>query len=370
MYKIKICLFIIILSLGLTACSDSDKGSLNLSTLNLEVSNDTVFLDSSNPDDVALTFKWDSGASKGNDYYLVYYFRLTTIGSDFNENSTDPIIIEEEDDKIVSYSHQELSDLLIAKWGVKPGDNVALQSRLVAKVIGPKFQYPEISYINVVIYNYPENPLFIMGSATSAENDPTKAIPVEEKEAGELYQWVGNLKPGGFKFIKEHGVSLPSLNKGLEDNTFTIRESESDPDDLFTVDKEGLYSVTIGMKNKKIVYGPMLYSNLYLVGSATSAEWTIKDAIELSPTPFIPNELHATVVLKEGELKFYSAKDFNSMFFKPLKANASITEDLDFVYEVNGEDRKWKVQKEEEGLYKISLNLNTNKVKFERIGNN
>lgn len=117
-----------------------------------------------------------------------------------------------------------------------------IQARVVAKVIGPKFVYPEISIITLEVKSYVPAPetLFLTGDATPAGTDLSKAIKMTEVEAGNVYQWQGVLKPGNFKFISILGESLPSLNKGAGDNTLVNRTLDSEPDNMFGILKNTL----------------------------------------------------------------------------------------------------------------------------------
>lgn len=135
-------------------CNDDDSSNSNPNALKLEVSNDTIYLDPTKANEVAITFSWNNGIDRGPENSIIYYFRMVRSGEDFNEDSIDPIEISSEALKEVSFTHQELTDLLTTKWNISPGQQQAFQARLVAKVVGPVFIYPEISYVNVVIFNY------------------------------------------------------------------------------------------------------------------------------------------------------------------------------------------------------------------------
>lgn len=157
MYKKGYYFFISLILIGFIACDDEDNTTPDPNALTLEVSNDTIYLDPARANEVALTFSWNEGIDRGAENSIVYYFRMVRLGEDFNEDSIDPIEISSEESKEVSFIHQELADLLTDKWGVFPGEEQAFQARVVAKVVGPVFMYPEISYINVVIFNYEED---------------------------------------------------------------------------------------------------------------------------------------------------------------------------------------------------------------------
>ncbi|MCK9288541.1 MAG: SusE domain-containing protein, partial [Sphaerochaetaceae bacterium] len=139
--------------IGFIACNDEDNATPDPNALTLEVSKDTLYLDPAEGNEVALTFSWNKGIDRGAENSVVYYFRMARLGEDFNEDSIDPLEISSEEAREVGFTHQELADLLTDKWGVFPGEEQAFQARVVAKVIGPVFMYPEISYVNVSIFN-------------------------------------------------------------------------------------------------------------------------------------------------------------------------------------------------------------------------
>lgn len=157
MYK-KVYYFLISLMLiGFIACDKNNDGP-DPDALVLEMSADSVYLDRASADEVALTFTWNEGIDRGPENSITYLFRMVRLGEDFNEDSIDPIEVPSEGLREVRFTHQELADLLSDKWGIFPGAEQALQARVVAKVNGPVFIYPEISYSNVVIFNYEEDP--------------------------------------------------------------------------------------------------------------------------------------------------------------------------------------------------------------------
>lgn len=149
--------FISLILIGFIACDKNDNGP-DPNALTLEVSNDTIYLDLAKANETALTFSWNKGIDRGAENSIIYYFRMVRSGEDFNEDSIEPIEIPSDEAKEIRFTHQELSNLLTDKWGVFPGEEQAFQARVVAKVIGPVFVYPEISYIDVVIFNDESDP--------------------------------------------------------------------------------------------------------------------------------------------------------------------------------------------------------------------
>lgn len=360
-YKI---IFLCILGLSFAMCSDDDNPQTG-TPLELTVSRDTIILLESNATQEALSFSWNKGLDLGLNDTVSYIYRLDLANNNF-ETSTSPEVI---DDFKKSYTTEEINNLIISKWGIHPGEYANLEARVVAKVKSDKFVYPEIATVNVIIQTYAQQPqpLFILGTATEAGMNTAEAIKLNEVSIGKIYTWKGRLTHGNFKFITTLETMLPSLNKGADDNTLVERRSEGDPDNYFTVtDKEGLYSVGIDRTAMKIVYAPIVYENMYIIGNSTSAEWDIAKAIEMQWDYSNPNVFTATVALKEGELKFYIQRDWGALAFRPLVANGSITSNDVQAY-IGGEDLKWMINADQAGEYKITLDVNKMKIKFEKL---
>lgn len=361
-YKI---LFLSILGLFLFACSDDDDSPVSGSPLQLSVSSDTLVLLEENANDVALTFNWNKGVDHPSYDTVSYIFRLDMSTGDFTTTSTTPDTIV---DFTKSYTTLELNKLLLNKWKIYPGEEAILTARVVAKVDGPKFVYPEIATINIVIQGYTPTPkpLYLMGSATSAGSDVNKAIKITEVEIGELYNWQGNLKAGGFKFITTQGKEVSSLNKGTDNTTVIERQTTSDPDNLFPVEKDGYYAISLFRENMKIDYKYIPYPNIYLVGNAGTGWGLPADMHEFTMDPAAPNVFTLTINLNPGELKLLTKNDWGAYTFRPMVDGASIYEEAVQGYS-GGEDKKWRVNDGEGGNCKITLDVNNMKIKFEKL---
>lgn len=182
-YKI---LFVLLLCTPFIACDKNDgEGIPQGDALLLKASNDTIILEEEKAEDVVLTFTWNKGIDQGAENTITYIFRLDIFGADF-KTSTTPLEFQADGNFTVSYTHKELNDLITKKWGILPGNDVKLQARVVAKVDGPKFIYPEISIVEIETKSYviAPKPLFLMGDATMAGMDPAKSIKLTEAEIG------------------------------------------------------------------------------------------------------------------------------------------------------------------------------------------
>lgn len=350
--------------LAFAAGCDNDNES-NGDALVLEASAEEIFLDKNLASEPAVTFTWNEGLDRGADYTVTYYFRLTLSGSGYDENIYGPVEIFAGEERSITITHQELHEFVSRELNIAFGMRVSIEARLVAKVDGPKFIYPEISYATIEVTNYAAEPLFMMGDATLAGSDPSKATQLTETVAG-VYYWDGILREGGFKFIYSLGEELPSLNRGEDDGTLVGRTMESEPDNMFEISFDGYYFVEVNTNEMTIEYD-FLYKTIFLMGDATTAGWDIDEGIELKSEPGSPNEFVVITELSEGELTFYTARDLDSTCFVPEIYDASITEDENIIPAIGVEDRKWYVEDEEAGTYLITLNTFTLRVNFEKL---
>ncbi|GAB6121941.1 SusE domain-containing protein [Dysgonomonas termitidis] len=348
------------------ACSDDDKEN-NGDALSLKASSESIVLDEAKGNDVVVFFTWNKGKDPGQENTLVYFFRLDIWGADF-KTSTDPIEFAPDAEFKVEYTNKELNDLILNKWGQIPGSDVKIQARVVAKVIGPKFIYPEISIMTLEVKSYVPTPetLYLTGDATPAGTDLSKAIKMTEAEAGNVYQWQGVLKPGYFKFISILGESLPSLNKGAGDNTLINRALESEPDNMFGISTESIYNIEVRKDNMTLKCEMNVpYPNLYLVGNAGTGWGIPQDLHKFTMKADNHNLFELDINLNPGEFKILSAENYDNYTLRPMIAGAPVTDDR-MQANKGGEDLKWVIKDGEGGHYRITLDIYKMKIKFEQ----
>ncbi|MBK5722408.1 SusF/SusE family outer membrane protein [Dysgonomonas sp. Marseille-P4677] len=362
-YKIVFCL---LLGICCIACND-DNDSIHGEPLILKASNDTILLNEELADEPAITFTWNKGIDRGSENTIVYIFRLDVFGADF-ETSTDPIEVAADGEFAISYTNKELNNLITKKWGILPGDRIKLQARVVAKVNGPKFIYPEISVIEIETKSYiiAPKPLYMVGDATAAGSDLNKGVKITEGDIGVFYHWKGNLKAGSFKFISNLGSMLPSLNKGIDNSSLVERTNINEPDNMFTIDKAGYYAIALFREDMKITYTFVPYQAAFLIGNATTAEWELGNAIEFVWNPTTPNVFTLETELKDGEFKILTERNWGAATFRPMVENGSLKEKEVQVY-LGDPDLKWKVNPNQAGKYRIILDVNKMEITFNKL---
>ncbi len=361
LYKILFCF----IAVSFFACDNDDTEVPERNQLTLTPSADRVVLDQTKPNEEVLTFTWTKATDIGPEYNFMYIFRLDIAGKDF-ETAIDPIIAE---DGVfsVSFTNEELYTWIVEKWGGIAGQETTIEGRIVAKVLGPKFLYPEIVIKSVVVQTYlPQSiPLYLMGTATDAGANPSLAIKMTEVSNGRVYSWKGKLKQGNYKFIYNPASLLPSLNKGDSETSVVLRETADDPDTQFSIITAGTYSIYLSIKDMTISTNEVPYENLYLVGDATTIGWDPKGVL-MNPDAANPNIYTVETTLKAGELKILTAPNWEAVTFHPTVADGSITSTETKLY-AGDPDYKWKVTADQAGTYKITLNVKDKVIHFIKL---
>jgi hypothetical protein len=119
--------------------------------------------------------------------------------------------------------------------------------------------------------------------------------------------------------------------------------------------------------NKDLKAGQPLaltYDKVFLIGDATTAGWTIANALPMTRAADNGDLFTWTGPLKEGEIKFPTALNFSSDTFTPSTAAQSITNNKAQVSPGGNPDVKWKLTSQEAGSYKITLNTRDLTVNF------
>ena len=357
------------IALTLMSCDVEETTAPERNQLKIWASEEMVVLDETKPNEDVLTFTWNEAKEIGPEYSFSYILRLDIADNEF-ETAIDPVTMG---DGVFSYSFKtyELYDYIVENWHGVAGQITQIEARIVAKVNGPKFMYPEIATVKVAVQTYlpASQPLYLLGTSTPAGLDPNKAIRMTEVSNGKIYTWKGELAQGNLKFITQFGSMLPSLNRGEQDSMLVQRNEETEPDTYFSINQPGIHYISLSKKTMRISITRLKYQQVYIVGNATTAEWSIDNPIEMKPDAINPAIFTAQIALKEGEFKMPTAKSWDSPTFRPTKANGSINEtEVQVTSAADGAaDFKWKVTAAQVGTYKITLDTEKNKISFVKI---
>lgn len=335
--------------------------TMELTTLQTE----DIVLNEDLNNEVALTFEWKAAADRGEGTAITYFFKMDIANNNFA--SSIPKIEVSAEQRSISFTHKELNDLITNVWKVHPGDAVELEAEVIADVTTyPQYLKPEISkkIVNVTSYILKPRDLFLLGTATENE-DPQKAIKLSTLTINKEYTWTGNMKPGTFKFVEELGKLLPSYNKGKDNNTLVHRTEESAPDELFTVDKEGMYAIYVNIEDMKVTCTPVPYPEVYMVGNATPANWEMNNAI-LMQWDYVQGAYVYEGELYAGEMKLPLKKDWNYDTLMPVEAGANPLEDKRVELVVGADpDKKWNIA--EDGNYRMILDVNAMTITLKKL---
>lgn len=109
----------------------------------------------------------------------------------------------------------------------------------------------------------------------------------------------------------------------------------------------------------------LIYEKAYLIGDATTAAWTIANALPMTKgsDPYV---FTWTGPLKAGELKFPSATSFSSDTFAAATQGQAITNNKAQLSPSGNPDVKWKLSAADAGNYKITLNTQALTVDFQK----
>lgn len=363
------CLFIV--SFLLTGCDDESYKRVILEspedTMKIHASEgDTLVLSESKKDEVALTLEWGEAAYRGEGTELTYYFKMDIANNNFATS-----IPKQElppDQRSISFTHEELNDLITKYWKKAAGTDVDIEAEIIADVtVYPKYMKPEVTKITLNVTSYVISPknIYLIGSAAKNE-DPAKATLLTNVSFNKEYGWRGRLEAGTFKFIESRNSLLPSYNKGENENTLVYRTEETDPDELFTVETSGAHSIYIDIEEMKITHTPLLYENVWMVGNATPAGWDINN-----PTPMVWSYKNPGIFTYEGEINAGEMKmplwkgDWGADFLMPVVNNPEPTDNRVQLVPGGSPDNKWVIS--EAGNYLITLNVNDMTITFVKL---
>jgi len=209
--------------------------------------------------------------------------------------------------------------------------------------------------------------LWIVGTAVPNGKAAVPADPSGEKAS---FRYIGELIAGGtFQFISTETVNaethyvVPTTDKSDILGTTNSQLVSTVSTAVWTVAASGTtYKIKIDGVAKTVKAENAPWTKLYMVGGATSADWTPADAI-----PFEMDPLNPYVFTFDGILKVGSANDPNK--FKILGQNTDWNPNSLHPYlvdepiigssriRINGFDNKWIINSEEEGRYVIKVDL-------------
>ncbi len=233
--------------------------------------------------------------------------------------------------------------------------------------------------------------LSLVGDATSARWTPQgKPDTRMEMISSGVWQWEGTLKGSGVFKIHTFegewcdGQWLVPVNDGDVMPTTSYSYDVTfgcEPNDYkWNVPADGFYSITVNTNTGTIISEELSYHpNLYIIGSATVSDWSADLAREMTQDPQNPAIFTWEGILdqdydggfNDAEFKILSVRTFEAGWdeIRATSANADPLSSNSFVVEEGGtgNDYKWQITDANRGSYRITLNLETQSIDFERL---
>lgn len=309
-------------------------------SMHLGVSADTTVLDAKSKNDVAITFSWSWPSLQYGAKSYDYAFKLDVADNDFQTSIPKMALAGE---NRLSLTHKQLNDWL-ENWGAKAGHPMLLEAELIATPRGTE-QYvkPMLSKVMFTVVGY-ANSLFMFGSATTAGDNYTSALPMEKVAGEDTYLWTGTLTAGDITFVSEQTAAAVKYG-------------------TFAIPREGCYSLTYDMVANELTW----FEPLFLIGSATEGGWSLgaTTPMNIDNYPIIT----WTGVLNEGEFKLACHPQsglFEDAFYKAEAANTPVEGTQVMVFDADGSkpDNKWLVT--EAGIYTLSVDMKALTISFKR----
>lgn len=240
---------------------------------------------------------------------------------------------------------------------------------------------PSLEYWTMLVFEGEEENMYIIGDATQAEWDLAKAQPMIKSTDGKTFGMTVHLKANQpFKFVNgtdwntnySYYAEYKDYQFNSDINSANLLVSKSVgttySDYKFRVSETGDYYITLDPNNMRIYVNKAAattYDKLYVIGSATQAEWDLTKAIPLTKSENGFEYSGICLITSDGtkEFKFVTNNTANNWNQDQFVKGATEND----IVKYSGADYKWVFTKEQSGNYKITVNLNTMRVTFTKL---
>ena len=328
--------------------------------LHLRASRDSVVLAQRYAGEDAITFTWDTPEPLEGTTGYDYYFKMDIAGNGF-ETSISKLSVKGM--QSLSFTHAELNAML-EQWGVSPSTWMQIEAELIANPLGSEtYIKPMLSTATFDAVGF-ANYMYIAGSATAAGYDYANAL-VMDKIAGEnAYTYRGVMQPGEFVFLMEQSAEADFIGMGADERQMVHATAETVKG--IPVQQEGFYAPEVNLDRMTLV----LNQPLALVGDATPAGWSLKDA------PFMEQlgetRLTWTGPLLKGEMKLAcnpTSGYFEDAFYTAAEPNVTTEGTSAMVFHPHGttseDDFKWQCPSD--GIYKVDADMSNRTLSFSKL---
>jgi len=207
---------------------------------------------------------------------------------------------------------------------------------------------------SIVKINYPAyGEVYLAGTSAPNGIDFTKATKLTQSTTNPfIFTYQGVLKAGSFNFpVNTNADGKQDMFMRTDETHLYVHQGGTAGDDQWAIAKKGFYTITLNQMDNSI---SIYREKLYMVGSATTAGWTITNAI-----PMIEN---AT----DGCIFTYTGAMLAGEFKLPVNQNSDWAQDM-YMYIDNthmyrhiggqADDKKWTIATA--GNYVITANIET-----------
>lgn len=333
------------------------------SVMQMTASSQSVVLDESAPDEVALRIEWTAAEDYGDDFIMTYKYEWNLTESKVSVKS------EYEDMGIFvrEYTNAELQNIMMTDFEYKTSTWGTMQFRATASYDGgDRIILPDQASVTVKVKTYgakqfAADKAYIGGSAV-----PEGRIElVPSAGNASVYIWNGNLAAGRVNFPVIYGdednVIIPAGGKdiaasGEAMNAVITDWTETSPG--WTVDSAEPYRVTLNMDNRTVTIIPQAnileFDKIYLGGSAVAEETVITRTLENESLyawygPLKAGRLYFPVEF-DGEKNSVFVPSANSTELHDGQADAFVT-----AATVSASGRFWTIPSD--GNYRVVLNV-------------
>lgn len=324
----------------------------------------------------ALTISWTRGTNQGTGSSLSYILQIDEAENDFASAQTldlGPAVYEK------SYTVESLNAFVRSNWNVEDGAATSFETRLIvdATMETVEDDTTDVSTFTVTPYKPVTDHLFIIGGATPAGWTIGDAPKMTKNSSSPwIFSYQGHLSTGTFKFAvsQDDCFCQDFYTKDADDDEMMIYNEGGSGDDIqWNIEEGGNYKVTVDLLELKIsiekLAGPA-FSDLYIVGTATSVGWNMPSSeafVQSADDPFI---FTYETTLQPGEFKIatFSGDWCDGQWINASQPDQALTAtDYMITQGCDGPDNKWVVTEETQGRYIITVNLHDNSISIDPV---
>lgn len=272
--SLKASLLLLPLAIACQQKVDNEKSWHNFS-VEMTASAESVVLDESKKDEVALTISWTAATDYGDDYITTYEYYVE------HATSAAEGVHEYEDDGVFtrSYTHEQLQNMLINRFGQKTSSKSKLRFTVSASFSGPSLIIPDQASVEVTLKTYgPKqfagDEIYIGGTAVG---EPVKLTAGSNPDA---FQWQGNLKAGQLNFPvvygDENNLIVPAGSSEISSEPMAAAVVDAAQGGGWNITVPDAYRVKLNMATKTVEIIPVSQifevDKIFLAGTAVNSE--------------------------------------------------------------------------------------------------